>query len=421
MVYSVSQQNEHVKELLDARIQASYGRNMETLKYIKRETATEDITGRGREFVIELQDNESYSSTADGGNFPTAGALVEDRAVVTFRNQFASFDFTGSVKDLATNKTLQNTLTRIVKNTTMSFDEKQEFFLYGDGNGVLAQIDSVASDDITALNNVTYSYGSNFIRKGQLLNAYDVSGAAYRSGDMIVQSVNRSTDVIAVDTAAGSIASDDDDVLVFAGSYGAAPLGFRYHVGNTGSWLGFTRSSTPGVNSLVYDAASASIDFDILEAAEQRSGNLRGDDAPSWEFKWFMHGCQKRYLKALARSSGNVQFNANLAGNSKMDLIVKDVTAGGNEIKKSFWCPPSDAFGLRMGDWSIQEVAPRQVYKHNSSGDIFIQKIGASTVYADAMEGRVYWRYNPLCKAPHAQVRIKNLNFSAADARPGRP
>lgn len=419
MPYTVSQQNEHVKELLDARIQASYGRNMETLKYIKREGATEDITGRGREFVIELQDNESYGSISDGGNFPAAGAMVEDRAVVTFRNQFASFDFTGSVEDLATNKTLQNTLQRIVKNTTMAFDEKQEFFLYGDGNGVLAQIDSVSSNDITALNNVTYPYGSNFIRKGQLLNAYDVSGAAYRTGDMTVSSVNRTTDVISVDSAAAAIAGDDDDVLVFKNSYGAAPLGFRYHTNDSGSWLGFTRSSTPGTQALVYDAASASIDFDILEAAEQRSGNLRGDDAPQWEFVWFMHPAQKRYLKALARSSGNVQFNANLTGNKNMDLIVKDVTAGGNQIKTSFWCAPSDAFGHRMADWTIQEVAPRQTYKHNN-GDIFIQKIGASTTYADAKEGRIYWRWNLLCKAPYAQVRIKNLNFSTADCRPKR-
>lgn len=418
MVYAVTNQNEHVKELLDARIQASYDNNYATLKRLKRETTTE-VTGRGREFVITLQDNESYGSISDGGNFPAAGALVEDRAVVTFRNQFASFDFTGAVEDLANNKTLQNTLTRIVKNTTEAFDEKQEFFLYGAGDGVIAQVDSVNTNDITALNTVAYPLGSNFVRKGQLLNAYDVSGAAYRTGDMTVSSVNRTTDVIAVDTAAGSIANDDDDVLVFKGSYGTAPLGFKYHVGDSGSWLGFTRSSTPGVNSLVYDASSASIDFDILETAEQRSGNLRGDDAPSWEFEWFMHPAQKRYLKALARSSGNVQFNANVAGNGKMDLIMKDVTPGGSRINTSFWCPISDAYGLRMADWSIQEVAPRQVYKHNN-GNIFIQKIGASTTYADAKEGRVYWRYNPLCKAPYAQVRIKNLNYTAADARPKR-
>jgi hypothetical protein len=419
MVYSTTQQNEHVKELLDARIQASFPNNYQTLKRFKRETTTEDITGRGREFVILLQDNESYGSIAEGGNFPAAGALVEDRAVITFRNQFASFDFTGSVEDLATNKTLQNTLTRIVKNTTEAFDEKQEFFLYGSGDGVVGQIDIANTNDITVLNSVTYPYGSNFIRKGQVLNAYDVSGAAYRSGDMVVSSVNRSTDVVSVDAAAGSIANDDDDVFVFKSSYGAAPLGLKYHVGDSGSWLGFTRSSTPGVNSLVYDAASASIDFDILEAAEQRSGNLRGDDAPAWEFEWFMHPAQKRYLKALARSSGNVQFNANVAGNGKMDLIMKDVTPGGSRINTSFWCAPSDAYGLRMADWSIQEVAPRQTYKHND-GNIFIQSLGSSTVYKDAKEGRVYWRYNPLCKAPYAQVRIKNLNFAAADCRPKR-
>jgi hypothetical protein len=414
MPYSTTDQNEIVKELLDAKIQASFENNTQFLKRIKKETATETITGRGREFVLNLQNNESYGGIAEGGSFPAAGEMVDDRAVVNFRNQFASFDFTGSVEDLRNNMTLQDTLQRIIRDTTEAFDEKQEFFLFGDGTGEVARIDSVSSNDITVLNNVTYPWGANMVRKGQRLNAYDISGAAYRSGDMVVQSVNRSTGVVAVDTAAGSIASDDDDILVFEDSYNTVTQGFRYHVGDSGSWLGFTRSATPGVNSLVYDAASASIDFDILEAAEQRSKNIRGDSAPSWEFLFVTHPAQKRYLKALARSAGNVSFNAQLAGNKNIDLIVKDVTPGGSEIAESSWCGTSDMFGLRMKDWSIQEVQPRQLYKHND-GSIFIQTV-SSTVYKDSKEGRIYWRYNFLCKNPAKQLRIKNLNFATADS-----
>lgn len=416
MAYSTTSQNEIVKELLDAKIQASFTHNTQALKRFKKETATETITGRGREFVISLQSNESYGSIAEGGNFPAAGALVDDRAVVNFRNQFKSFDFTGSVEDLAGNMELQNSIQRIIKDSTETFDEVQEFFLFGDGNGVLAQIDIANTNDITCLNTVTYSHGARAIRKGMVLNAYDVSGTAYRTGDMTVSSVARSTDIVSVDSAAGSIANDDDDVFVFKSSYGAAPQGMLYHVGDSNSWLGFTRSSTPGTQSLVYDAASASIDFDILEAAEQRSANLRGDAAPAWEFTFFCHPVQKRYLKALARSSGNVQFNANVAGNGKMDLIMKDVTPGGSEIVTSSWCAPSDMFGLRMSDWSLQEVQPRQLYKHNN-GDIFIQGLGASTTYNDTKQGRIYWRYNILCKSPFRQLRIKNLNFNTADTR----
>ena len=416
MAYSTTDQNEVVKELLDAKIQKSFENNTEAMKRFKKETAVETITGRGREFVLNLQNNESYGSIAEGGNFPAAGEMVDDRAVVNFRNQFASFDFTGSVEDLKNNMTLQDTLQRIVKDTTEAFDEKQEFWLFGDGSGEVARIDTVSSNDITCLNNVTYAHGARMVRKGQRLNAYDISGAAYRSGDMVVSSVNRSTDVVAVDTAATGIATDDDDILVFEDSYGAAPQGMRYHVADDSTWLGFTRSTTTGTQSLVYDAASASIDFDIIEAAEQRSGNVRGDSAPSFEFLFFAHPVQKRYLKALARSAGNVSFNAQLAGNKNVDLIVKDTTPGGSEIVTSSWCAPSDVFGLRMKDWSIQEVQPRQLYKH-SSGEIFIQSLATGPVYKDAKEGRIYWRYNILCKNPAKQLRIKNLNFATADCR----
>jgi hypothetical protein len=105
-----------------------------------------------------------------------------------------------------------------------------------------------------------------------------------------------------------------------------------------------------------------------------------------------------------------------LAGNKNIDLIVKDVTPAGSEIVTSSWCTPSDMYGLRMQDWSIQEVQPRQLYKH-SDGNIFQQSLGAATVYKDAKEGRIYWRYNFLCKNPAKQLRIKNLNFATADCR----
>jgi hypothetical protein len=69
-----------------------------------------------------------------------------------------------------------------------------------------------------------------------------------------------------------------------------------------------------------------------------------------------------------------------------------------------------------MSDWAIEEVAPRQLYKHGD-GQIFIQKLASGPVYADAKEGRVYWRYNLVCKAPFRQFRIKNLMFDTALTR----
>jgi hypothetical protein len=417
MAYSTTNLNEIVKETYDAVIQDSFDNNVGTLNLIKREVPTEGLTALGRVFTINLQDNESYGSTTEGGAFPAAGAMVDDRATVNYRSQFSSFDFTGDVQDLATNKTLQNATTRIIKNTTEAFDAKQDLFCYGTGNGVIAQIDTVSVNDITALNNVTYGYGARNVRKGQRLNAYDVSGTAYRVGDMVVASVNRSTDVIAVDTAAAAIATDDDDVLVFEDSYNLATQGFAYHVNNSSTtWLGLTRSSTPGIDSIVYDASSASIDYDLLENALVLSRNIRGDAAPKFDYTVIGHPVQHSNLRKLARSSGNVQFNAQMGGNEKIDLMVKDVALAGMKYHEASNCSPSDMWMLKLSDWAIEEVAPRQLYKHGD-GQIFIQKLASGPVYADAKEGRVYWRYNLVCKAPFRQVRIKNLMFDTALTR----
>jgi hypothetical protein len=111
-----------------------------------------------------------------------------------------------------------------------------------------------------------------------------------------------------------------------------------------------------------------------------------------------------------------VQFNAQMGGNEKIDLMVKDVALAGMKYHEASNCSPSDMWGLKMSDWAIEEVAPRQLYKHGD-GQIFIQKLASGPVYADAKEGRVYWRYNLVCKAPFRQFRISNLMFDTALTR----
>jgi hypothetical protein len=418
--YTTTQLNKSVKETFDAIIHQSYDFNMKTMKRFNKEVATEEITGLGRYFDIQVGSNESYGSqSSEGSAFPAAGALSDQKALVNYRSQFASFDFTGDVEDLANKKTLQDALKRIIKDTTASFDEKQAFFLFGDGNGVLGQIDSISSNAITMLNSVTYGYGARGLRTGMTVNAYDVSGTAYRSGDMVVGSVVQSTNIVNVDSAAAAIASDDDDVLVFKTSYGYAPQGFAYHVADSGTWLGLSRTTYPTLRATVHDAASASPDWDMVDLADLKSANVRGDDSPEHSGILVCHPVTLKNLRAAARSSSNVVFNANVGGTKTADLSIEDVAFNGRKPISDSWCSPSDMWGLMLEDWAIQEVAPRQLYKHND-GNVFIQKIASASGYADAKEGRVYSRYNIVCKKPHRQFRIKNINFNTAETRTNR-
>ena len=424
MSYTTTQLNQIVKETFDTMIHESYDFNVTTMKRFKKAVPTEDVTSLGRYFAIQVKSNESYGSQAtEGGAFPTAGSLEDVKALVNYRSQFASFKFTGDVEDLATNKTLTNALKRIVKDTTESFDEKQNYFLFGDGTGSLGTVNAVTNnvsptpDTFSMFNTIAQSQGARAIRAGQVLNAYNVSGAAYRSGDMTVSSVNRSNDTVTVPDIATSLAQND--AIVFKGSYGYAPQGFAYHVADSGTWLGLNRSNYPSLNSVIHDAASASLDQDMIELAALKSRNVRGDAAPKFDYVLIMHPVQHKNLRAAIRSAQGVTFNANLGGNEKMDLSVKDVAPNGMEIIEDSWCAPSDVYGLRMEDWAIEEVAPRQMYKHGD-GNVFIQSLSGSTAYADAKEGRVYARYNIVCKKPYRQFRIKNVNFNTAETRIAR-
>jgi protein-tyrosine-phosphatase len=420
MAYTTTQLNQIVKETFDTMIHESYDFNVGTMARFKKEVPTEDITSIGRYFAIQVQSNESYGSQAtEGGAFPAAGNLVDVKALVNYRSQFASFSFTGDVEDLATNKTLTNALKRIVKDTTESFDEKQNFFLFGDGSGTLGVVSSVSTNDITMLNTVASAYGARGLRKGQVVNAYDVAGAAYRTGDYTVSSINRTTDVVTTVGSSGTAASNSvalNDAIAFKGSYGYAPQGFGYHIADSGSWLGLSRTTYPTLKSTVHDAASASLDQDMIELAALKARNVRGDAAPKFDYLLVMHPVQHKNLRAAIRSAQGVQFNANLNGNESMDLSVKNVTPNGMEVVEDSWCAPSDVWGIRTEDWAVEEVAPRQMYKHGD-GNVFIQSLASSTTYGDQKEGRVYSRYNVVCKKPFRQFRIKNVNFSTSETR----
>lgn len=421
MAYSTSELNKIVKETFDTMIHESYDFNVGTMTRFKREVPVEDVTKLGRFFAIQVSSNESYGSQAtEGGAFPTAGALADEKALVGYRSQFASFDFTGEVEDLATSKTLTNALKRIVKDTTEAFDEKQNYFLFGNGSGVLGVVDSKSGSTITPYNSVTYPQGARGVRKGQLLNAYSPAGVlrGTTDADLTVASVNRSTDVITMGAAvpAGIV---QNDVLAFKGSYGFAPQGFAYHIADSGDWLGLDRDAIPSIRSIVHDAASAALSQDMIEIAALKARNVRGDAAPKFDYLLIMHPVQHKNLRASIRSAAGVRFNANLAGNAKMDLSVTDVTPNGMEIVEDSWCPPSDVWGVRTQDWAIEEVAPRQLYKHGD-GNVFIQSLisaSGSPAYRDQKEGRIYCRYNIVCKKPFRQFRIKNVNFSTSETR----
>ena len=425
MSYTTTQLNQIVKETFDTMIHESYDFNVGTMKRFKREVPTEDVTSIGRFFAIQTQSNESYGSQAtEGGAFPTAGKLTDTKARVNYRSQFASFKFTGDVEDLATNKTLTNALKRIVKDTTEAFDEKQNFFLFGNGSGSLGVVSSASTNDVTFLNTVASSQGARALRAGQLIDFYNVGGSAYRAEDYTVVSVNRTTDVVTTSATASTAAGNGvalNDVAVFKDSYNYAPQGFAYHINDSGMWLTLDRSlaENASLRSVIHDAASASLDQDMIELAALKSRNVRGDAAPKFDYILVMHPVQHKNLRAAIRQANGISFNANLNGNETMDLSVKNVTPNGMEVVEDSWCAPSDVWGLRTADWAIEEVAPRQMYKHGD-GNVFIQSLASSTTYGDAKEGRVYSRYNIVCKKPYRQFRIKNVNFNTAETRIAR-
>lgn len=234
------------------------------------------------------------------------------------------------------------------------------------GNGVLGTITTVSSsggtDTITC---TTDGFGVKLLRYGQPINIYDATLATQRTlagGELEISYLDIPTNTIKIPTISGTAATDK---IVVSGVLGASPasiLGVPYHNTNAsiGSWLGFTRSTTPEIRANGVSAGGGlALPFPRLAIA--KIGDRIGKKEMSGSIKAFMHPCQKAAYEALGQLVSIIQKTAK---DENLDLYFGDgmQMAGAPVVDMYCWNKKRIDF-LTMDLWGRAEMAPAQFYE----------------------------------------------------------
>jgi hypothetical protein len=307
----------------------------------------------------------------DGGDLGVGDGPSYDKAVIN-TNHFKLAIQWNTKPQLGTDdsrKAIINLFRELMAKAMPEFRRQTESQCMTNGTGVLATVTTLTTTTVTndTIACTTDGYGVKLLRKGQRVNIYDSTLATNRtaSGPVKILSYDVANKKVVVSATVTNITQGD--LILPEGLSGANPTGLfgvPYHNSNStsGSWLGFTRSTTPEVLSNRVNASSAALAPSFARRAINAIGDRIGEDnnanAP---LKAWMHPAQMQAYEAAGQTISRIDKTdkdegLNLFFSDKMSL------AGAPAMKSYVWDRTRVDF-LTMDHWGRAELQPIGFYE----------------------------------------------------------
>lgn len=352
--------------------------------------------GSDMRFAVEMDGNESVRFGTEDGLLPTPGSVNIKQAVVTAKELYATFRFTGRAQASTANSShaFTNAVNGSISDAFKRAMVYVEGALFRDGTGALGQVASVASTTVTIDN-----ANIHWFRKNQSVEFFR-SGSKV-AGPATITATDPANSTITIDSAAAAALLSDNDVIYKAGTHAPGSvtakeiLGLGAAVAASGDYLGLDRDSDfPDFRGHVIDASSAELDEDQLDRLEERIIDRGGVDLDS--FKIVTSTNQRRKYLNLVRSQK--QFSG-----LSLDAGYTSLSHNGRPMMFVYSCPADE---LYMGDFS-------KLQKYTlTGGEMKLSDIGGVIKWAPNYDaGFGYWRAYAeyAVRKPNAFGKLDNL------------
>lgn len=283
------------------------------------------------------------------------------------------------------------------------------------GNCVLATATTLTTVTLTndTVACTTDGFGVRLLRYGQRVNIYDSTLATNRTaaGPAKIIGLDLVNKKITLDRTVAGITAGD--LILPEGVSGASPVGLfgvPYHVsGSTsGSWLGFTRSTTPEIVSNQINASSASLALPFARIAINRIADRLGIDSNTKMAAW-MHKCQVQAYEQLGQLVSVINKSAK---DEDLDLYFNDnMRLAGVPIQQSMSWDKTRIDFLTTDSWGRAELNP--VGYHEVDGRKIFEMRGSSGGVAASQIFYIVASWNLFCDNPAAQAYISSLAVPA--------
>jgi len=369
------------------------------------------ISNRQMRVPLELRPGGSFGYfNPDGGDLGRGGAPQFDKAVLTPVFVSEAIEYT-KLAQWATDDARKAIINSVRRLTATALDELRRQLdsqMMQAGDGVVGTITTVATaGGVDTYTMTTDGFGARLVRFGQTVQVFDTTLATLRgSGEITLWDIaNKTIDV--TPAVAGAVATD---VIVVNGIATPTSLpalfGVPYHHSNasTGTWLGFSRASTPEIRSNRVNGASAALTLPLPRLAINLIGDRVGIDHNFSPNAW-MHPGQKQAYEDIGQLITTIQTKT--GGNKNLDMYFDDMQMAGAPVKTSYNWDRTRIDFVVESVWGRGEILPigfyttdgRRIFEiRGASGgvatsEIFYMVVGmqtfvnnpAATAYIDAL------------------------------------
>jgi hypothetical protein len=326
----------------------------------------EKISHRQMRVPLELRPGGSFQYfNPDGGDLGRGGGPVFDKAVLNCVFLSENIEYT-KLTQWATDDARKAIINSVRRLTATALDEMRRQLdsqMMQAGDGVVGTVTSdTPAGGSNVLSLATDGFGARLVRYGQTVQVYDSTLTSNKGSATITQWDVENKSISLTPQIAGVAAGDK---LVTAGLSSPASLpalfGVPYHHSNAsaGTWLGFSRSTTPEIRANRVNAGGAALTLPLPRLAMNKIGNRVGIENTFNPRAW-MHPCQVQayeeigqlvsIIQKTAKEEGlNMYFGSNmqLAGASvspsfnwdktRIDFVVDEVWGRGEILPIGFY------------------------------------------------------------------------------------
>ncbi len=347
----------------------------------------EVISNRQMRIPLELRPGGSFQYfNADGGDLGRGGGPQWDKAVLTCVFMSENIEYT-KLTEWSTNsdrKAITQAVRRLVATATDELRRQLDAQLMQAGNGVLATVTSVSvAGGVDTYTCTTDGFGVRLVRYGQTVQLYN-STLATLKGSGVITSWDVENKTIDVTPAIATSTGGDFVVVNGISSPTSLPalfgVPYQHSSASTGTWLGFSRSSTPEIRANRVNASSAALTLPLPRLAINKIGNRVGIDNDFKPRAW-MHPAQKQAYEEIGQLVSIIQKQAK---DESLDMYFGDnMQMAGAPVKCSYNWDKTRIDFVTDSVWGRGETLPLGFYKTDGRNIFEIRGASGGVATAD--------------------------------------
>ena len=276
----------------------------------------EKISHRQMRVPLELRPGGSFQYfNPDGGDLGRGGGPTFDKAVLNCVFASENIEYT-KLTQWATDDARKAVINSVRRLTATALDEMRRQLdsqMMQTGDGVIGVVTSdTPAGGSNVLTLTTDGFGVRLMRFGQTVQVFD-STLATNKGSAKITMYDVENKVVALTPQIAGVIGGDKIVTDGIAAPASLPalFGVPYHHSNAqaGTWLGFSRSTTPEIRANRVNANGAGLTLPLPRLAINKIGNRVGIDHNFNPVAW-LHPCQKQAYEEIGQLVSIIQKTA---------------------------------------------------------------------------------------------------------------